>query len=230
MRNREVRTGYLVELHKRASDLARASANLAAFAAGQGLIVTLDRFIDPDGTTSHIIFSDPSLPPLCTAFGLEPARQADFDATFRAVLVEPPLFIALNDLIAAITIPHCAPVNCGRVIDSIRHMISPTLDRSAAWQAMQQALNVSRPYQEWISQQSTGPRHADAAFVSGTITSEMTRRTWAKVNFILDADTRSFFTEVSQSWVIRFLEHRIGDTLLSCQSSSVAPQMPHEFG
>ena len=33
-----------------------------------------------------------------------------------------------------------------------------------------------------------------------------------KVNFILDADIRSFFTEVSQSWVIRFLEHRIGDT------------------
>jgi hypothetical protein len=70
---------YLVELHKRASDLARASANLAAFAAGQGLIVTLDRFIDPGGTALHIIFSDPSLPPLCTAFGLEPARQADFD-------------------------------------------------------------------------------------------------------------------------------------------------------
>src|SRR5271166_6519669 len=33
-----------------------------------------------------------------------------------------------------------------------------------------------------------------------------------KVNFILDADIRSFFMEVSQSWVIRFLEHRIGDT------------------
>src|SRR5215469_1049671 len=32
-----------------------------------------------------------------------------------------------------------------------------------------------------------------------------------KVNFILDADIRSFFTEVSQEWVARFLEHRIGD-------------------
>src|ERR1700693_2510164 len=29
-----------------------------------------------------------------------------------------------------------------------------------------------------------------------------------KVNFILDADIRSFFTEVSQEWVVRFLEHR----------------------
>jgi group II intron reverse transcriptase/maturase len=31
------------------------------------------------------------------------------------------------------------------------------------------------------------------------------------VNFILDADIRSFFTEVSQEWVVRLLEHRIGD-------------------
>jgi retron-type reverse transcriptase len=29
-----------------------------------------------------------------------------------------------------------------------------------------------------------------------------------KVNFILDADVRSFFDEVSQSWLIRFVEHR----------------------
>ncbi len=31
------------------------------------------------------------------------------------------------------------------------------------------------------------------------------------MNYILDADIRSFFTEVSQPWVIRFLEHRVGD-------------------
>jgi group II intron reverse transcriptase/maturase len=32
-----------------------------------------------------------------------------------------------------------------------------------------------------------------------------------KVNFILDADVRSFFDTVSQEWLIRFVEHRIGD-------------------
>ena len=32
-----------------------------------------------------------------------------------------------------------------------------------------------------------------------------------KVSFILDADIRSFFDEISQDWLIRFLEHRIGD-------------------
>ncbi len=179
-------TAYLAEFHKRASDLARASANLAAFASGQGIIVMLDRFVDPDGRDSSMIFPDPSLPPLCTAFGLEPARQADFAAIFNKVLAEPALFIALNDLIAAITIHHCAPVNCGRVIESIRRMIAPTLDGSAAWQAMHQALNVSRPYQEWISKQSTGPRHADPAFVPGTTLGEIIRRTWAIMNRFLE--------------------------------------------
>ena len=31
------------------------------------------------------------------------------------------------------------------------------------------------------------------------------------VNWILDADIRSFFDSLSQEWLIRFLEHRIGD-------------------
>ena len=33
----------------------------------------------------------------------------------------------------------------------------------------------------------------------------------AKVNWIVDADIRSFFDEVNQDWLVRFLEHRIGD-------------------
>jgi group II intron reverse transcriptase/maturase len=32
-----------------------------------------------------------------------------------------------------------------------------------------------------------------------------------KVNWVLDADIRNFFGSVSQEWLVRFLEHRIGD-------------------
>jgi group II intron reverse transcriptase/maturase len=32
-----------------------------------------------------------------------------------------------------------------------------------------------------------------------------------KVSYIVDADIRSFFDSISQQWLIRFLEHRIGD-------------------
>ena len=31
------------------------------------------------------------------------------------------------------------------------------------------------------------------------------------MNYILDADIRSFFDTVDQTWLVRFLEHRIGD-------------------
>jgi group II intron reverse transcriptase/maturase len=33
----------------------------------------------------------------------------------------------------------------------------------------------------------------------------------ARVNWILDADIRSFFDQIDQEWLMRFLEHRIGD-------------------
>lgn len=36
--------------------------------------------------------------------------------------------------------------------------------------------------------------------------------TTTPVNWILDADIKGFFDAVSQQWLIRFLEHRIGDT------------------
>jgi retron-type reverse transcriptase len=32
-----------------------------------------------------------------------------------------------------------------------------------------------------------------------------------KVSWILDADIRSFFDTINQEWLVRFLEHRIGD-------------------
>ena len=35
--------------------------------------------------------------------------------------------------------------------------------------------------------------------------------TGRKVNWILDADIRTFFDTVNQEWLVRFLEHRVGD-------------------
>ena len=39
----------------------------------------------------------------------------------------------------------------------------------------------------------------------------MTGITTKKVSFIFDVDVRSFFDSVSQGWLVRFVEHRIGD-------------------
>src|SRR6516162_6466453 len=35
-----------------------------------------------------------------------------------------------------------------------------------------------------------------------------------KINWILDADIRSFFDTISPEWLVRFIEHRIGDRRL----------------
>ena len=32
-----------------------------------------------------------------------------------------------------------------------------------------------------------------------------------KVNWVLDADIKGFFDTINQAWLIKFLEHRIGD-------------------
>src|ERR1700680_1320697 len=48
-----------------------------------------------------------------------------------------------------------------------------------------------------------GAHDAMDALVVGT--------TSKKVNFILDADVASFFDSVSKDWLVRFVEHRIGD-------------------
>jgi len=48
-----------------------------------------------------------------------------------------------------------------------------------------------------------GPHDAMDALVMGIAS--------RKVNFILDADIRSFFDSVSQDWLMRFIEHRVGD-------------------
>ena len=48
-----------------------------------------------------------------------------------------------------------------------------------------------------------GPHDALDALMVGITT--------RKVNHILDADIRSFFDMVSQDWLVRFVEHRIGD-------------------
>jgi hypothetical protein len=179
---------YAAELHKRALDLARAAVNVVGFATGLGLSVYLEALIAPDGIPAAILLKHPATTPLCTAYSLELARAGDLAAVYNLVLTEPPLFRALNDLIESVALPHVSAVNCGRVIDSIRRMITPDPNAAAknAWQAMHEALNISREYQEWVSNQARGPRHGDPAYVPADVTHEIMHRSWAIMNRYLE--------------------------------------------
>lgn len=169
---------YFTELHKRAFDLAKAAANLACFANGDGVTLVFEFVILPDGVPSTLRYNDPELPKYCTSYGLNFSRSFDLNAVFNLVMTDPTLFMALDDLIQTLTLHHSAEVNCGRVLDRIRRQIAQNLDGTKAWEAMGKTLNISRPYREFISKQSTGPRHGDSTFIPGEISREVVKRTW----------------------------------------------------
>jgi hypothetical protein len=142
---------HVQEFYKRAYDMTRTCANMVAFASGMGFIVLFETLILPDGQPHEIQFADPDLPPLCTEFRVGLADENNFLSVLRMVAAEPNLFLALNDLVETMIFPHAALVNCGRVLDGIRRMITPPgsgLSRTQEWLAMHSALNISRAYQE----------------------------------------------------------------------------------
>jgi hypothetical protein len=99
------------------------------------------------------------------------------------VIQEPTLFLAFNDLISAITLPHEAPVNCGRVMDRIKHLITPaSRNEKVAWQAMRTALGVDEAYLKYITDWSAAPRHGRPDHVPAAITQEVTIRAWTVMN------------------------------------------------
>lgn len=174
---------YISELYRRAFDLARASVNLIGFAQGFGLSVILEMLIMPDGSPSELAPIDPSLPPLCTAYSLEFSRVADFNTIFNAVLTAPDLFMALEDLIHAITLPHVSPVNCARAMDRLKHLIAtPGSADNDAWQQMRDALQIDEQYLKYITSVSKGPRHGHPGHTPGSQTTETTRRSWVVMN------------------------------------------------
>ena len=172
-----------IYLHNVAFDLARVAVDLLAFSTGFALSTTFEYFVHPDGTQEALAPRMPELAALCTAF-----RSGDdsFNEVFRLVAIDIELFMALRDLIESISTPHIGPINCGRVLDAIRRMIAPGAEPRKAWPAMQVALNISAPYQKWITDLSADPRHADRSYITGVDAVMATKRTWAIMNRFLE--------------------------------------------
>jgi hypothetical protein len=169
---------FIASLHMRALDIARAVVDLACFASGFGATVILETLTKPDGSESQILPRDERLPPLCTSFKLGLAPNPDLDKMLQIVLTEPALFMALNDLIVSITLPHHSPVNCGRALDGIRNMIAPDQTTQQQWQAVRSNLNLSVDYLKLITDTSIAPRHGDRKRITGGVTTEISKRSW----------------------------------------------------
>jgi hypothetical protein len=185
---------WFAEMYKRSYDLAKTAVNLACFAIGEGLICVLEFAILPDGTPSILRLTDPRLGQYCNSYKLgdpDPANQKTFNDVAVMIATDWEFFLTLNDLVESITTPQIAAINCGRVIDSIRRQIAPTLSANAAWQEMHKALNISRSYQEFISDKSKGPRHGDRKFISGADLAEITKRTWTVMDRYIEYRLRN---------------------------------------
>jgi hypothetical protein len=168
-----------VHIYKRAFDVARASVNLVAFIRGYGLTVILERFVDPGGNASVIHFIDPSLPPLCTACGLE----TDFDQVNLIVLGDWRIAHALDDLIKAITLPDVAVVNCARAIEGLKHLLgTDAMSDKQKWQNLRTLLCLSQDYLTLITDNSTDNRHGNRKHITGEITAEVLKRSWVVMN------------------------------------------------
>jgi hypothetical protein len=173
---------YFAHVYKRAFDITRGTVSLLAFKEGYGLGIELHSYTDPDGIRIPLQMLDPRLPELCTVF----ADDESFTKLHHLVLKSWPLSHALADLIESITQPNVGPKNCGRAIETIRHLVAPDQPTAKQWDIMRERLFIDRAYLQLITENSKGPRHGEPGFISGAITNEITLRAWRIMNRYLE--------------------------------------------
>jgi hypothetical protein len=123
-----------IRLYMRASDLANAAVNLAAFAMGVGATVVLHSSVDSSGTRRAIVMRDRNLQALCTAFSPD---DDSFDQIMAIIHADLRISRAIRDLTEAISGPHLIPSMCARSIETLRVLTVPEgVERKKGWELM----------------------------------------------------------------------------------------------
>jgi len=97
----------------KANYLAKAVINCYAFAKGMKLEAALESVIKPDGVRYNIKAHRPNLEPLVTALHSASDGGVDIHPIFSTVMTNPTIFVAVKELIEAISATETA-VNCAR--------------------------------------------------------------------------------------------------------------------
>jgi hypothetical protein len=103
---------HMQPLLKRVDDAVRGFVDLVAFSTGRGLVTVIEQFIDDSGRRSDIVFVDHRLAALATSV----AKSEDFAEVLMAVLLNPPLGLALRDLNDSLCHFHRSPTSCARAV------------------------------------------------------------------------------------------------------------------
>jgi hypothetical protein len=175
----------LQKAYFRTIDMARAYVNVISFTVGEPLMVLVDEATIDGGVRNPVRFGTE-----LAALSNSMKPEGRFQKACEAVISDSGFTLALADLLAALMNPHEAPINCARVIEGLRHLISPNLSQKQSWIQMRAALNVDEAYLKYITAHSENSRHGNRELIVGTIVAELLRRTWT----IMD----------------RFFEYRLG--------------------
>lgn len=189
---------YISEIYKHSYDIVRTAVNLISFCRGWPLYVYLNRFVEPDGKESPLAIMNHELDGLCTAFAPSQSLQDKnpaFDNVFRIVLSEPALFLALSDLCFAMTYHDHLVTGCARALDGLRVLLwgkntETRTEAKKSWEKLRTALHIDEEYLKLITEHSMGPRHGSREYISGAITSEITKRSWLVMNRYLQLRLR----------------------------------------
>jgi hypothetical protein len=165
----------MVYYYMRALDLARGMVDVTAFSLGMGLSVHIFKYkVEGESLERFLLLEDKTLPPLVKSYDMKNIR----DIT-QIVMSNPAIFMAMNDLILAITLPHHSPVNCARAVEGIRHLIAGSdIKAEDQWNLMRTALNVDKAYLKMLTDTSANPRHGNREHIIGSLTREITQRAW----------------------------------------------------
>jgi hypothetical protein len=176
-------TAYFTPLVMRAYDTARSAIDLVSFATGNGHTFLLETWVNPSGETVPLAAMQPALGALATA--VNGARN--FHDVIWLLMRDPPLFLALRDLIDAITQWHQTPIAAARAIERLRHLALPGVDdRRKQWRRLGELLQLEDSYTKIIRGTSVGPRHGDPAHIPGTTTTEIATRAWVIMNRFIE--------------------------------------------
>ena len=177
-----------------ANYFATAIVNTYGFAEGLGLRVVLEQVKKPNGVTYNIHAHRPHLQTLVSVLCPAADGGVDVRSVMEIVVHNPTIFVALSDLINAVSFSPNAPLYCGRAVDAIRQSMTPADDRKKSWEILREALNLSQQYLEYITEQSKGPRHGSVTDIPFSDIHETTDRAWVVMNRFLELKKRRVTT------------------------------------
>jgi hypothetical protein len=176
---------YGVDIYfARAMDLLRAATSLLSFSSGQYFYPDLDTVHFPDGRSAKIVLANRTVATLCTSFNPD---NDDAQLVSEIVFSDLRLMLALRDLIDSQINPHLTAINCARVVDTIKHLITPVsgISENQKWKNMHSCLNTTESYIKHITTSSREHRHGKSDPKTGDELTEIIKRTWTVMDRFL---------------------------------------------